>query len=37
VDDFENAIVYHEGGIVAMTKLHDDTVEALAEAEKEVR
>ena len=33
----ESAITYHETQIVAVTKLRDDTTEALDEAEKEVR
>lgn len=33
----ESAIVYHETQIVAVTKLRDDTTEALDEAEREVR
>jgi hypothetical protein len=33
----ESEIAYHETGIVATTKLREDTTNALAEAEKEVR
>jgi len=33
----ESAINYHETQIVAVTKLRDDTTEALDEAEREVR
>jgi hypothetical protein len=37
INDMESAIVYHETQIVAVTKLRDDTTEALSEAEREVR
>jgi hypothetical protein len=37
INDMESAINYHETQIVAVTKLRDDTTEALDEAEKEVR
>ena len=33
----EAEIAYHETGIIATTKLREDTSNALAEAEKEVR
>lgn len=37
VNDFESAIAYHSTQIVAVTKLRDDSTEALGEAETEVR